>query len=717
MLIHNGSHGFWWRRSLALPIGVLLLGGGCGGDGGSSPAPAPSVPSTPAPSPNRAPAAVGSIPDQMLTEGDDPTTLNLASSFSDPDGDSLSYGVVSDNTGVVQASVSGSVLTLTAVAAGTAEVTVTASDPGGLSAVQSVSVTVRSAETQTYDSGDRIPTWPAGFWIPDFNRDARYNYSDIVSIRLGPRGYIEEEGIRYTCFRNDFCSMVDGTVVAGPVMATKAEHSGNNHQPIATLRPIPEQSLIIGRMVTVTASRYFVEPDGDPLIYTATTSDGGVAAANVSAETVTITAVGGGTATITVTARDSGGLAAMQSASVTVEGNQAPEAVGKIPDQALGVGQPSSRIDVSAYFRDPGDSLTYSAATSDREVATVSLAGSTLTVTAVGEGRSTITVTARDLQGLEAQQSFVATVVSNPDRAALVALYEAAGGDNWDRNDNWLTGAPLDDWYGVVANRTGRVVSLSLPINNLKGRLPPEIGDLSRLESLDLHRNWRPGPSSIGLTGRIPPEIARLSNLSDLNLSSNELTGPVPPDLGELANLVRLDVGWNDLTGRIPIELTELPFLAKLDLAHNNLTGPIHREIGAMATLTDLNLGGNGLSGGIPRELGNLSLTLLDLGFNNLTGSIPPELGDITTLLTLVLWNNRLTGPIPEELGNLGRLLNLMLNDNLLTGPVPESLLQLRLFSFRAANNTSVCVPDTPEFAAWVNSLTQYDEPPFCTGR
>ena len=48
--------------------------------------------------------------------------------------------------------------------------------------------------------------------------------------------------------------------------------------------------------------------------------------------------------------------------------------------------------------------------------------------------------------------------------------------------------------------------------------------------------------------------------------------------------------------------------------------------------------------------------------------------------------------------------------------PVPESLLPLRLFSFRAANNTSVCIPDTPEFAAWVNRLTQYDEPPLCTG-
>ena len=31
--------------------------------------------------------------------------------------------------------------------------------------------------------------------------------------------------------------------------------------------------------------------------------------------------------------------------------------------------------------------------------------------------------------------------------------------------------------------------------------------------------------------------------------------------------------------------------------------------------------------------------------------------------------------------------------------------------------STSVCIPDTPEFAAWVNSFTQYDEPPLCTGQ
>ncbi|MDE2660833.1 MAG: hypothetical protein OXI45_11565 [Acidobacteriota bacterium] len=58
-----------------------------------------------------------------------------------------------------------------------------------------------------------------------------------------------------------------------------------------------------------------------------------------------------------------------------------------------------------------------------------------------------------------------------------------------------------------------------------------------------------------------------------------------------------------------------------------------------------------------------------------------------------------------------------MLNDNQLTGPVPESFLQLTLLSFRAANNVSVCIPDTREFAAWVASLVQYDEPPLCTAR
>ena len=34
------------------------------------------------------------------------------------------------------------------------------------------------------------------------------------------------------------------------------------------------------------------------------------------------------------------------------------------------------------------------------------------------------------------------------DRAALVALYDSTGGDNWKNNANWKSDKPLGEWYG-----------------------------------------------------------------------------------------------------------------------------------------------------------------------------------------------------------------------------------------------------------------------------
>ena len=39
------------------------------------------------------------------------------------------------------------------------------------------------------------------------------------------------------------------------------------------------------------------------------------------------------------------------------------------------------------------------------------------------------------------------------DRAALVALYDATGGEAWWRSTNWKTAAPLGEWYGVTDRR------------------------------------------------------------------------------------------------------------------------------------------------------------------------------------------------------------------------------------------------------------------------
>ena len=66
-----------------------------------------------------------------------------------------------------------------------------------------------------------------------------------------------------------------------------------------------------------------------------------------------------------------------------------------------------------------------------------------------------------------------ATVTFFPDRAALVALYNATDGPNWEYNANWLSDAPLREWYGVGTDSGGRVVWLSLTNNGLNGTIPP----------------------------------------------------------------------------------------------------------------------------------------------------------------------------------------------------------------------------------------------------
>ena len=87
------------------------------------------------------------------------------------------------------------------------------------------------------------------------------------------------------------------------------------------------------------------------------------------------------------------------------------------------------------------------------------------------------------------------------EREALVALYEATGGSNWDNNRNWLSNAPLGDWYGVDTDADGRVTSLNLRRNGLTGEIPPELGDLTSLESVHLHDNDLSGCVPVALRG------------------------------------------------------------------------------------------------------------------------------------------------------------------------------------------------------------------------
>ena len=94
---------------------------------------------------NRAPRAAGSIPDQMLAVAGGATSLRVAQYFIDADDDVLTYTARSSRIDIVVVSVLDSIITLTPVAAGKATVAVTARDPGGQSATQSIAVTVEAA--------------------------------------------------------------------------------------------------------------------------------------------------------------------------------------------------------------------------------------------------------------------------------------------------------------------------------------------------------------------------------------------------------------------------------------------------------------------------------------------------------------------------------------------------------------------------------------------
>ena len=147
----------------------------------------------------------------------------------------------------------------------------------------------------------------------------------------------------------------------------------------------------VGAQATVNVASNFSDPDGDALTYVAASSNSAVATASVAGSAVAVAGVNAGSATITVTASDPGGLSATQTMGVTVEApNRAPTAVGSLAAQTIVAGAEVT-VDVASNFNDPdGDALVYAAASSDNAVATASVSGSTVAVAGIGGGSATI---------------------------------------------------------------------------------------------------------------------------------------------------------------------------------------------------------------------------------------------------------------------------------------------------------------------------------------
>ena len=189
-----------------------------------------------------------------------------------------------------------------------------------------------------------------------------------------------------------------------------------------------------------------------------------------------------------------------------------------------------------------------------------------------GTQNGMVTVTEEDVTSIEYRS---AEEVRKMVRQALVEFYEATNGDKWNKNDNWCSDKPFEEWYGVS-----------------KGE------DLPYVQGLELQGN--------NLTGQLPGGdcLLRLGGLGGLYLWDNEIGGEIPSCLEKAYSLYAFLLDRNHLTGEISEKLFELPFLSNFEVELSNLTGPM--PAGLSRLMNDgfnINVSGNDLSGEVPEAI------------------------------------------------------------------------------------------------------------------
>ena len=380
---------------------------------------------------NEAPEIDSAIPAQGVVTGKSESVV-VSSHFSDPDGDDLTYLASSSNRNVATVSVNGATVVVRGVAKGSAEVTVTARDPGRLEISQKFTVTV--TDPPPTNGAPKIESA-----IPAREVVAGESVSVVVSSHFSDP---DNDVLTYLAESLDetvaTVSVSDDKVVVQGVAKGSVEVKVTARDPHAeeisqrfqvTVKPanaapvaaseIPAMTVAAGESKTVDVSSHFSDPDDDALEYAASSSNEAAATVGVEGSELKVTGVLRGESRITVTARDPKGAQASQSFLVTVP-NQAPERVGAIAALILSKGDTGS-VRVSAHFSDAeSDELTYRASSSNGGVLSVKVTGEHVSYEALKVGTSKVTVTADDGHGGTAEQEFGVTV--KPENAAPVIV-------------------------------------------------------------------------------------------------------------------------------------------------------------------------------------------------------------------------------------------------------------------------------------------------------
>ncbi len=166
-------------------------------------------------------------------------------------------------------------------------------------------------------------------------------------------------------------------------------------------------------------------------------------------------------------------------------------------------------------------------------------------------------------------------ITIDTERAALIAIYNALGGENWNDSRGWCTDAPLNTWTGVMTKKINgeeHVHYLHIRCQDAVGEIPEEIGNLVYLSELWIIQEP-------GITGSIPESIRNLKRATDIRIAMTSISGDIPEALSELESLRSLALYDNNLTGNLPLWLARMPKLSSFSFSGNCLDGEVAEEI------------------------------------------------------------------------------------------------------------------------------------------
>ena len=684
------------------------------------------------------PEACGAIPAVTLNTGE---TAAATACFNDPNGDMLGYVATSSNPAVATASISGTSITIRAVAPGNASVTITATDVGGLQGQQSFQVTVPNRPphptgtipSMTVTVGKTGTLDASGFFSEPDGEALSYGAqsSDPAVATVSVAG----STVTVTAVAKGATMVTVTATDPGGLSATQTFQALVPNRSPVPVGTIPDETVGAGSSVNVNLTPYFEDPDGDPLSYTAMSSNTGVVAASVTGSTLTVAGAAKGTVTVTVTAMDTEGLEATQTFRTTVP-NRPPSPTDAIPDHTIRVGE-TVTIDLSNHFDDPdGDALTYAATTTNSGMVRMSVSGSNVAITAVAKGTANVTVSATDDEGLAATQTFRSVVPNQapepismiPDQTAhvnetvtlhLSTYFEDPDGDAltyhaMSSNSGVARASQAGSTLTITAVALGEAV-LTVTASDGDGASATQRFDFDVVET---NRSPRPvgsipalalvagGTETINASGYFTdPDgdpLTYTATSSSIGVASVVVTGSTVTIMAHAAGSATVTVTASDpggLAAQQNVSVTvdarsrdREALMALYDGTNGDFWWDIDTSWGSDQPLgtwygvttdddervIELSLPDNTVLGEIPRELGHLQrLKVLDLSENRIRGALPVELGELENLEELYLGDNIFLGSqtsIPAALGKLNKLRVLDLSGTRFRNEIPREL-------------------------------------------